>query len=118
MWSDGPCGTGLREAAISSDGLIEPAASPPLRQTGRLVAWIALAGILAALGYAGRFAGGEPPDDVLYLWSTFVGALIQYAIMFVLILVIAHGFDRRLLALRGAGAAPAPPWAGRSWHSS
>jgi membrane protease YdiL (CAAX protease family) len=99
MWSDGPCGTGLREAGeISGNRLIEPAATPPLRQTGRLVAWIALTGILAALGYAGRIAGGEPPDDVLYLWSTFVGALIQYAIMFVLILVIAHGFDRRLLA--------------------
>jgi membrane protease YdiL (CAAX protease family) len=50
------------------------------------------------LAYAGRFAGGEPPDDVLYLWSTFVGALIQYTIMFVLILVIARGFNRPLLA--------------------
>ena len=64
----------------------------------RLVAWISLAGILAALGYVGRFAGGEPPDDVLYLWSTFIGALVQYGIMFILILAIAHGFDRRLLA--------------------
>jgi len=70
----------------------------PPRQSGRLAAWIALAGILALLGYAGRFAGGEPPDDVLYLWSTFAGALVQYTIMLVLILVIAHGFDRRLLA--------------------
>ena len=99
MWSDGPCGTGLREGGeISGDGLIERAATPPLRQSGRLAAWIALTGVLAALGYAGRFAGGEPPDDVLYLWSTFVGALIQYTIMFVLILVIARGFNRPLLA--------------------
>jgi len=84
---------------ISSDGLIEPAAAPPLRQTGRLIAWISLTGVLAVIGYAGRIAGGEPPDDVLYLWSTFVGGLIQYAIMFGLILWIAHGFDRRLLAV-------------------
>jgi len=88
------------EREISSDGLIEPAATlPPERSTGRLMAWFALAGILAAIAYAGRLAGGELPDDVLYLWPTFVGALIQYGIMFVLILVIARGFNRPLLAL-------------------
>jgi len=88
----------LREGEIASGGLIEPAAAQPPRQRGRLVAWIALTGILATLGYAGRFAGGETPDDVLYLWSTFAGALVQYAIMFGLILWIARGFDRQLLA--------------------
>jgi len=36
---------------------------------------------------------------VLYLWSTAIGALIQYAFMFGLILAIARGLDRRLLAL-------------------
>ena len=92
MWSDGRCGTGLH-----SDGLIGQAAARPPRQTGRLVAWFALTGVLAALGYAGRLSGEEPPDDVLYLWSTFIGALVQYTIMFVLILVIARGFNRPLL---------------------
>ena len=36
---------------------------------------------------------------MLYLWSTFVGALVQYGVMFVLILAIARGLDRTLLAL-------------------
>jgi len=40
---------------------------------------------------------------VLYLWSTFVGALVQYGIMLILILAIAHGFDRPLLAFELPG---------------
>ncbi len=79
--------------------MIDTRADPPGRQPGRLVAWSVLVGLLAAASYAGRLAGGEPPDDVLYLWSTFAGALIQYAVMLILILAIARGFDRRLLAL-------------------
>jgi membrane protease YdiL (CAAX protease family) len=100
MWSDGPCGTGSHEdRGISGNGLIQARQAPPLRQTGRLVAWCVLTGVLAAISYAGRLGGAEPADDVLYLWSTFIGALVQYAIMLVLVLAIAHGFDRRLLAL-------------------
>ena len=82
-------------------GQIAPtAAEPRLRQTGRLVAWCSLVGTLAAISYAGRIAGSATPDDVLYLWSTFAAALIQYGIMLTLVLAIAHGLDRRLLALR------------------
>jgi membrane protease YdiL (CAAX protease family) len=73
---------------------------PEARRPGRLVAWFALTGALAAVAYAGRLAGAEPPDDVLYLWSTFVGGLVQNAIMLVLVLAIARGFDRQLLALK------------------
>jgi len=84
--------------------------APLRRQPGRLAAWAALAGGLAAVAYAGRLAGGKPPADVLYLWSTFIGAVVQYGIMLILILAIAHGLDRRLLALelperRGRAAA-------------
>jgi membrane protease YdiL (CAAX protease family) len=67
------------------------------------VAWSVLVGLLAAVSYAGRLADGDMPDDLLYLWSTFVGAIAQYGIMLILILAIARGLDRRLLAL----AAPA-----------
>jgi membrane protease YdiL (CAAX protease family) len=69
------------------------------RQPGRLFAWGALVGLLAAASYGSRLAGGSTPDDVLYLWSTFFGALIQYGIMLILILAIAHGLDRLLLGL-------------------
>jgi len=82
----------------AGDGAI--GAPGPVRRGGRLVAWCALAGVLAAISYAGRAAGEKPPDDVLYLWSTFVGAVVQYVIMFVLVLAIARGLDRKLLALR------------------
>ena len=78
-----------------SDGA---ASAPAARRPGRLVAWVVLVGLLAAASYGARLAGGETPDDVLYLWSTFVGAVIQYGIMLVLVLAIAHGFDRALLA--------------------
>ena len=99
---------------MTSTDVIETAADSPVRQTGRLIAWFAVVGSLAALSYASRLSGGETPDDVLYLWSTAIGALIQYAFMFGLILVIARGLDRRLLALelperrwRAAGLAAA-----------
>jgi membrane protease YdiL (CAAX protease family) len=85
---------------MTSAGLIATPAGPPLRQRGRLIAWFAVVISLATLSYASRLSGAETPDDVLYLWSTAVGALIQYAIMFGLILAIARGLDRRLLALR------------------
>lgn len=76
----------------------EATADPERRRPGRLVAWSALVGLLAAGAYASRLADNETPADLLYLWSTFVGAVIQYGIMFVLILAIARGFDRQLLA--------------------
>ena len=82
----------------AGDGVL--GAPAPARRGGRLAAWCALAGLLALIAYAGRLAGEKPPDDVLYLWSTFVGALVQYVIMLVLILAIARGLDRDLLALR------------------
>jgi membrane protease YdiL (CAAX protease family) len=84
---------------MTSTDVIDRATEPPVRPTGRLIAWCAVVGGLASLSYASRLAGGETPDDVLYQWSTAVGALIQYAFMFGLILAIARGLDRRLLAL-------------------
>ena len=93
---------------LTGGGIGVPAAAGPARkqQPGRLVAWGALVGLLAAASYAARLSGSDPADVVLYLWSTFAGALIQYGIMLVLILAIAHGFDRRLLAFE----MPGRPW--------
>ncbi len=76
------------------------AATADRRQPGRLLAWCALAGTLAALAYIGRAVGGEPANDVLYRWATFAGALVQYALMLGVVLVISRGFDRELLALQ------------------
>ncbi len=85
--------------SIISGGGADGATAASGRRPGRLVAWTVFVAVLAALSYGARLAGGATPDDLLYRWATFVGAVVQYAIMFVLILAIAHGLDRRLLAL-------------------
>ena len=67
----------------------------------RLAGWIAVVGILAALGYAGRFSGQKTPRDVLYHWYAFVGGLIQFLVLLVFMLAIAWGLPKRqVFALR------------------
>jgi CAAX protease family protein len=66
---------------------------------GRLTAWVALVSVLALLGYADRAAGGKPPRDAAYHYSTAASGLVQYGIILGLVLAIARP-DWRLLALR------------------
>jgi CAAX protease family protein len=54
---------------------------------------------LIALAYGSRASAGKPSPQVLYEWSTAVGAIIQDGVVLVLVLAIA-GFHRDLLALR------------------
>lgn len=64
----------------------------------RLLGWLALVGAMIALGYS---ATGEPPEDVLYLWETFVGSLIAFALIGLLLFWIVYGGPAsELLALR------------------
>jgi hypothetical protein len=71
------------------------------REPGRLAAWLAFTGILAALNYSVRLTGEESPDDVLYRWSTAVGGLAQYGIFLAIVLAILAGRPKReYLALR------------------
>jgi len=53
----------------------------------------------AVVQYAGRLSEGEPERDLLYRYSTAIGATVIYAFMLFLVLLIA-GFDRDVLALR------------------
>lgn len=85
------------------EGRAETAEGSP-RSGGRLLAWTILVGLLALASYGARLSDAETPSDVLYLWSTFAGALIQYAIMLALILAIARGFGSPLLALERPAA--------------
>ena len=72
----------------------------------KLVAWLTLVGAVSALGYADRIAGGKPPKDVVYKYSTAISELLLFGVILVLVLVIARGLPRReTFALR-------PP---RSW---
>jgi membrane protease YdiL (CAAX protease family) len=64
----------------------------------KLIWWSILVGVPIVIQYASRASGGEPDRDVLYRYSTAVGAAVIYAVMLLLVLVIA-GFDRDLLAL-------------------
>ena len=66
----------------------------------RLGGWIFLVGTVAALGYASRIEGGRPDRDILYQWQTAAGNLVQYGVILGLVLLLARGRLRELLALR------------------
>jgi membrane protease YdiL (CAAX protease family) len=69
--------------------------------TNRLVGWATIVGVLAALGYAGRFAGGKQPKEPLYQWGSFAGGLIQFLVLLAFMLVVAIGLPKReVFALR------------------
>lgn len=66
------------------------------RQTRwRLVAWLVFVLSLTALGYASRLTSEDTPDDLAYRWSSSLAAVIQYAVMLGIALLIAKGLDRR-----------------------
>ncbi len=76
---------------------------------GRLFGWFVLVGVLAALSYAANLSdAADPPDDLLYRWSSAVAGVVQYGVIFVLLLFLARGLDRAVLGLRR------PP----SWRSA
>jgi uncharacterized protein len=68
-------------------------------RSGKLTAWVILVSVLALLGYASRAAGGKPPKDAAYLYSTAASGLVQYTIILAVVLAIARP-DWSLLALR------------------
>jgi membrane protease YdiL (CAAX protease family) len=61
----------------------------------RLVAWATVVGLLATLGYVGRFTGGRLPKEPLYRWDEFVGGLVQFLVLLALMLWIARGLPKR-----------------------
>lgn len=67
----------------------------------RLIAWWALVGTLAVLGFAARASNPEPVKDALYQYETAVVGFLFYLLIFGIVLVIASGFDpREAFALR------------------
>jgi membrane protease YdiL (CAAX protease family) len=72
----------------------------------RLLGWTILVTVLAALSYAANIAGGDPPKDVLYQWTTAVGGVIQYAIILAVVLLLSRDIAPATLGLR-----PPASWA-------
>ncbi|HEX2303316.1 MAG TPA: type II CAAX endopeptidase family protein [Gaiella sp.] len=67
----------------------------------RLVGWAILVAVLALISYAANLASdGDPPDDVLYRWSTAVGGAVQYAIILAVVLALSRGISPGTLGLR------------------
>jgi membrane protease YdiL (CAAX protease family) len=77
---------------------------------GKLVAWLALVGTLAALNYTSRLAEGKPPRDALYQYSVAITGLILYAVVLGIVLRISRGLSREQLGLR-----PPVSWVGAFW---
>jgi membrane protease YdiL (CAAX protease family) len=66
----------------------------------KLVAWCALVGALAALGYAQRFGSGKPPRNALYHYDVAISEVVTYAVIFTLFLWIARGLSWDQLGVR------------------
>jgi uncharacterized protein len=79
----------------------EPAPLPAAaRSDGRLAGWLTLVGVLTLANFVGNTESG-PPKDFVYLWSSAVAALVQYAVMLAIVLAIAGRQETRdMLALR------------------
>jgi membrane protease YdiL (CAAX protease family) len=79
----------------------------PTRGEGKLIAWLVFVGLLTLLSYAARFSGTETPDDIAYRYLSSVAALIHYAFILGILLLIARGLPRRqVFALRRPSSWP------------
>jgi uncharacterized protein len=65
------------------------------RRPKRLVAWLTFALAIAAIGYATLASGNDPPEDVLYRYSTAVGLAVQSVLFVGVLLLIVIGLPKR-----------------------
>ena len=73
----------------------------------RLVAWLVFVGFLALLSYGARLGDAKTPDDIAYRYSSSIAALVQYALMLAVLLLIGRGLPRRqVFALRRPASWP------------
>jgi membrane protease YdiL (CAAX protease family) len=85
---------------------VESSAAAP-RRPGRLIAWLSFVLVIAAIGYASQLADGEVPDDFVYRYSAAIFGVIQFAIFFGVLLLIAIGAPKReLFGLRRPASWP------------
>jgi hypothetical protein len=77
------------------------------RHPNRLVGWLVLVGVLAAIAYASRDEGGKPPKNYLYTWNAFANGIVQYALLLGFLAPIVIGLSRSELGLRRPRSWPA-----------
>jgi membrane protease YdiL (CAAX protease family) len=71
------------------------------------VLWLLLVALLAAVAYAGRAEGGDPPEDALYLYSTAISGIVLYGILLGITLALGRGLPKReFFALRRPASWP------------
>src|SRR5881227_3725995 len=63
--------------------------------SGKLAGWFVLVGVISAISYAGRFAGGKPPKNALFQYSTAVAEIILFAIILAVVFWIARDLPKR-----------------------
>jgi hypothetical protein len=69
--------------------------------------WLLLVAALAAVAYAGRAEGGDPPEDALYLYSTAISGVVLYGILLGIALALGRGLPKReFFALRRPASWP------------
>jgi membrane protease YdiL (CAAX protease family) len=61
----------------------------------KLYGWFALVGGVSAISYAGRLAGGKPPKNALFEYSTGIGEVILFAIILAIVFWIARDLPKR-----------------------
>lgn len=67
----------------------------------RLIGWSLFVGLFAVLAYVSHFSGERPPKDVAYRWDSSILGLVEYAIVFSVVLLLTIGLTRRsFLAFR------------------
>src|SRR5262245_24799432 len=77
------------------------------RMPGRLAGWLVFVLVLAGLGYAARLGDTEVPEDIAYRYSSSIAALVQYAVMLAILLLIARRLPtREAFALRPPASWP------------
>jgi uncharacterized protein len=85
---------------------VESSAAAP-RRPGRLIAWLSFVLVIATIGYASQLADSEVPDDFVYRYSAAIFGVIQFAIFFGVLLLIAIGAPKReLFGLRRPASWP------------
>lgn len=73
----------------------DSASTRTLDLSRKLAGWFLFVGAVSAISYAGRFAGGKPPKNALYEYSTAVSELILFAIILAFVFFIARGLPKR-----------------------